>query len=467
MIRFDGWNDTYNYLGASPYYSKFQHRFSSNYPDGHLKGTGVDTVAIVEAENVQASDAGATAWAWDFYLPAEVTHAADPDEWHEWLQAGLEAYLQTSNKSLMKFWVTVLTDDHYGLSYPATDQWKYLDDFAAYVANLMQDPQYLRWRGRPVIGLFSRSATGHGPNMDLAHWQQFLAPMGGQSAVWAIEMDGNISSAQDLTEQAIFTYGVQNLGSSLGHKAWSYIGNIDSGFYGSAVPTFFPISPANTYIDARPFDNAVTARTFTDAPTQPEMYQHFRDAQGAFGAAGHTQMILSFWNELAEEATALSPSTQEGTRFLDAAKWARKHILPATYTYEMNLYSLGMTNVGTWTYVDPWSDLAIGAHDRDEIHSSTTGDSKALTHVNMTECGLYASTGPDRGILDVEVDDVDVADVDLYTASPAVHQLVWTAGALANATHKCEFIVKGTKNASSSSVKVQLDSVQITYSPSP
>lgn len=213
--------------------------------------------------------------------------------------------------------------------------------------------------------------------------------------------------------------------------------------------------------DARAQD--APGATWVDQPTQPELQQFVADA---FGTNTSPQSFWIYaWNETAEGGPGIVQTAQEGTRYTDALKWGRGLPHPNLYTYELSLQSLVMSNSGTWTLVQPASFGIQGAHDSDEISSSNTGDFKSLTHARMTKCELMASTGTDRGIVEADVDGSFVANVDLYSASPAVHQAVWSSGTLSDASHTCKFLVTGTKNASSSSVKVQIDSVRVTYHP--
>lgn len=440
-----------------------QHRWPNVYTDGKLKGTGIDTIAIVTAENNLAYNAGITAWAFDFYLPAEITHAEDPDEKHEWLQCGLEAFLQTANNSLMKFWVTVITDNQYGLSYPSTNEWKYLDAFADYVAALMQHPQYLRVRGRPVIGLFGLSPTGHGPDMDLTRWQQFLTPLGGQAGVYAIEMDGNVSKGQELSMNALYPYGVQSLPASQGHKPWTLLADVERAAFGGAVPGFDPISRLTPCADSRGLATSVDARTFEDQPTMPQWYEHVRDGMRVAGA----RMGMTFWNELAEEGPACVPTLQEGTRYLDGIRWAARFRRDDTYTYPINAYNADpaiVENSGTWTYVGPLPTGVAGCHDRDQVISANTGDYKKLIHVRLLEVDVYAETGPDCGIAEIYKNDVLDQTIDCYATSQTTSAKIATV-TFSGADGTVKVLVKGTKHASSSSVQIKLDYFDLTYVP--
>lgn len=366
----------------------------------------------------------------------------------------------------MKFWVTVIVDDRYGISYPSTDHWKYLTattpSFSSYVDNLTDDPQYLRIDGKPVIGLFS--SGGSGPAMSLAQWDAFLAPMGGRSGVFAIQMSCSDADATTFSANAKFCYGVQNVLPSTGQNAWTSLQTLDQAKWASSLTGgFVRIAQINAVQDPRALDTSLVAGTrFSDQPTEPQWFSHVI----AGLSVNNARTAIIFWNELAEEGPGVIPTVGESTRYLDAIKWARIGPVPTTYTYELNLHSLYVTGTGFTTYQSPFSGNAGGAHENDEIESATTGHIRTVSHPSMTGCGLYARTGPDEGIVKAVVDGIDTADVDLYSASLTHHVNVWNSSALSDATHTCGWRVTGTKNASSSGVKAVLDSAKITYNPS-
>lgn len=463
-VYFGAWNDTYDYPTGWSFYTKFPHRWSSLYNNGHFKGTGIDSVAIMEAENAAASDAKITAWAFDFYLPAAITHASDPDEKHEFLNAPLEAFLVSSNKSSMKFWVTMIGDSRFGMTYPAGDPFKYFTAFSNYVANLMADPQYLKIDGKPVIGLFGIGGGAAGPTITVTDWQNFLAPMGGQAGVFAIEMTGTDSRAVTYGMQASFKYGVQNLPGGLGHQPFSLSMAQDMARWTPAAGLLkiAQITPAN---DGRALDTVVTTRTFVDQPSQPQWLEFLVNGLGLSGS----KHAMTFWNESAEEGAAVHPTAQEGSRFLKGIKWARTGQYDSTCTYPVNAYNADteiVASSGTWTYVGPLPTGVVGAHDRDQVISANVGDYKELIHARLIACDVYAETGPDCGIVEIYKDGVLDQTIDCYTAGQATSVKIATVTFTGPVTdHRVKALVKGTKNGASSSVQIKLDYFNPTFVP--
>lgn len=463
-IYFAGWNDTYNYPDGWTYYTRFQHRWSSQYNSGHFQGSGINSTAIMEAEIAAASAAGITAFCFDFYLPASVIEPDDPDPKHSALQAGLEAFLVASNNDLMKFWVNVIIDERFGLSYPASNNWKYLDALASYVANLMTNPRYHRINGLPALGMFGVGGGAAGPTISAAQWTQFLAPMGGKRAVYAVQT-GNVSSAiatYDL--QGFFAYGIQNLTPNQGQQPWTVMQGLDDNNTLSPPTGAFRVAQVTPANDGRALDTTTSSRTWIDQPTQVQLIQHLSNA-----LRSRAHQLITLWNESAEEGLAFHPTTQEGTRYLDAMTDARTGRLRSSYTYKINAANSDAAIVessGTWTYAGPLPTGVSGAHDADQVVSSETNAYKKLIHIRMTACDVYAETGPDCGVTEIYKDDVLDQTIDCYAASQTTSTRIATvtfSGPLVG--HTVKALVKGTKNGSSSSVQIKLDYFKPTYTP--
>ena len=354
------------------YYADFAFRFSPYYPNGHIYDPPtVDTTAVIIQETQAAAAAQATAWCWDFYLPSSIVHAADPAPQYEALNKGLEAYAALpADQKLLKFWLMVIIDDNYGLSYPSSAPWKYLDDIGAYVANLMLDPAYHRIEGLPALGLFT---GGAGPALDDAHWDQFCSHFGGRNAVFTINMSGDPIAAQQFA-RAMFKYGVQNLGHFDGHIFYQQLVNADDTVALTPPAGLRHISQITPCGDERPVDALNTpTRTWTDQPTQAELYLH---CNFQFGIQGSVQAFI-IWNELGEEGPGASPTVGEGNRYCTAIAAARTGVLPAVDVSKMGLQNLRITASGGWVYVPPISGVN-GAHERDLFSSNTVGDTLTL-----------------------------------------------------------------------------------------
>lgn len=472
-MRFDGFQPSYDYTEMTAIFSgAWQHRRSNLYnrilenpadttsnpgyifsdPGTIPGGFTADTTAILHQEAAQATGA-IDAWGWDTYHDESI--GIDPADYDSHqpngaqvskLNRGLKAYFADSSITAPQFWVNLVGDDT-GLHFTQTTPYKYLDAQCAFADSFMGDPRYKHTKGgKPFLGLISSASV------DQTHWTQCLTHMT-HGTPFVIGMP----TCAGLTPcDTTFVYGVQNLPAGAGQHAYVDLEAQDkTKWVGTGAATM------NWLADRRPF---VPGTIWVDQPTQPEAVRHITDAINS--AAGAFGGVYTIWNELAEEGPGALQTAQEGTRYTDALKWARKpSSKPVFYTYELTLNSLYVTTVGSWTVQQPGPTGILGAHDSDEISSANTSDSKTLSHPGVKNFGLFASKGPDRGIVEVDVDGSLVTNVDLYAASPTVHQLVWLSSDLPVQTHNVGFVVTGTKNASSSSVKVQLDSVQVTYHP--
>lgn len=476
-MRFDGFQPAYDYSEMTGIFSgAWQHRRSNLYnrvqedpndtttnpgylfssATGDIGGKTADTTAIVRQEAAQATGA-IDAWGWDWYH--EETLITDPNDYNvdatlhpnaiqvSKLNRGLKAYVAAADITAPKFWTMILADD-LGLGFP-NNTYKYVVSFCSYVDSLMNDPRWMRTKaGGYYLGFFNAAA------IDSTHYSQCLAQF--THSPLYIVFDGGSSSGSPLTHNTLFWYGVQDLPAGAGQHAY-----VDLEAQDKTRWTSTNAGTMNWLTDRRPFQ----VDTWVDQPTQVEALRHITDAINS--SAGTNFGVFTIWNELAEEGPGALQTAQEGTRYTDALKWARVPTSkPLSYTYELSLSSLYVTRTGTgWANQQPGPTGILGAHDSDEISSSTTNDSISLTHQAVTQFGLRASTGPDRGIVEVDVDGSFVANVDLYSASAVVHQLVWQSSTLTNASHTVKFVVTGTKNAASSSVNTQIDSVQVTYHP--
>jgi hypothetical protein len=108
-------------------------------------------------------------------------------------------------------------------------------------------------------------------------------------------------------------------------------------------------------------------------------------------------------------------------------------------------------------YLATWTTAAVtGAYGGSQRTASAAGAKATLTFTGKY-VSWVAPKGTDRGIAEVWLDGVKVATVDLYAATAVVRREVFTKAVSATATHKLEVRVLGTKNASSTGTKVDVD----------
>ena len=123
-------------------------------------------------------------------------------------------------------------------------------------------------------------------------------------------------------------------------------------------------------------------------------------------------------------------------------------------------FSLPATdNSGGFSFNGGWSGVNLsGAYNGSVQQSSTVGafaeNSSGLVAARVA---FVSTMGPDRGVAQLTLDGTVVGTVDLYAPSVQPAQVVWTSGFLGAVGHTLRVSVTGTKNASSTGTKVDID----------
>lgn len=485
-MRFDGWPspDVGEDFGQSTsiYDGEHQHRQPSIYENGYLFGSPggvpIDQQAILDRE-IAAATGVIDAFGFISYLEADLLIGEDAEDTASHpnttklvrLNDGLHYFRSSALAQNLKYCITVIVSNtgRYGLNYTPDEPWKYLDAFAQRIDEYMQDSNYLKILGRPVLMLYEETAG----LMDLAHWQQFLASCPPCFRVNALTN----ASTTTLGLNAQWKYGPNGKPAGAGRLAASEQMTAD-------ISTWTAASSRKLVTQLTPLDDAraqnPSVSSWVDQYTQPQWVWHVANAY----ARGSNHMIPIYaWNELAEGGPGMVPNAQEagspslsGNRLLEGIRWVRTGVFPTSFIYEVSCAltaesltapypGSGIERSGTWTTSQPAPNGVLGAHDSDEETSTTTGDYVGIAHPGVKVLGLYCVKGPDRGIVTITRDGGDPVDVDLYAAVQSVHQLVWSYDFGDSATHAIRATVKGDKNPSSSSVKVGCDSFYVDYNP--
>jgi hypothetical protein len=92
--------------------------------------------------------------------------------------------------------------------------------------------------------------------------------------------------------------------------------------------------------------------------------------------------------------------------------------------------------------------------------TSTAGDTATLT-VRGTSISWVGYTGPDAGIATVQVDGGAPTEVDMFSPTIKVQQVVFTASGLADANHTLKITATGRKNAQSTAAQVIVDAFDV------
>jgi hypothetical protein len=463
-IRWDAWtNDpTLSWWSATgldkivPSGSKFNFRKPSLWDDFRLYGPGVDTQRIVDAE-IASAKGRLDFWLYDWYPPAEVLAGTGDETPHSDILKAFEAHYASTHKADVKFafllpyfWMM-----HPGLSgshFHAACEW---------IASRVRDDAYQRIDGKPLIALYN-DRDGGGWNGNPDRWTEFKDVIA--EPVHAVSVN-SVSMLASLGLQGNMIYGPNGADhSGRGRKGYAEQMRIDVA-HDSVVPGAQQISSRTAVNDRRPLTREGQEDTtwWVDQPTQPEWFDSIRNAV----PKKPKFIIIYSWNEIGEGGPGILPTIQEGTRYLDAIDWVRSGLFPATYTYAIDFSWLYVTTDGKWAYSFPGPPNVIGAHDGDEVISSTPGDYKEFSHSGLQEVHIHATKGPDRGKIDILQDCEGLQMVDLYapatTVSTDVATIVFSG---APRSHMVRVTVRGDKNPASTSTQVGLDFAEVTYSPS-
>jgi hypothetical protein len=464
-IRWDAWtNDPelplWRATGRSrsiPSGSRYHFREPSLWDEFQLYGPGVDTPTIIERE-IESARGKLDYWLFDWYPPEELLEPDDVVPQCSY-QIPFNAYLASRIKKDMKFALLL----QWGWMVYPVGTGKYFHSFVEWIADKVRDPQYQRIDGKPLIVLYGDGTDGDGgwkghPD----RWTELKSAVG--EPIFGVSVN-SISMLQALDLQGNMLYGPNGADhSGTGRRSYAAQMAIDA-LRDGAVPGALPISSRTALNDHRPLvaENPESSTWWVDQPAQPEWVSTMDSAI----RNGQKLVVVYSWNEITESGPGIVPTIQEGTRYLDAIGWVRDRRFPASYTYPLDFSSLYVASEGSWIYSFPDPPNVIAAHDGDEVLSQTPGDYKEFTHPALQELHIHATTGPDRGKMDLLQDCGNQLTVDLYSASPEVSADVAILRFRGAPTaHSVRVTVRGDKNPASSSVEVGLDYAEVTYSPS-
>lgn len=116
-----------------------------------------------------------------------------------------------------------------------------------------------------------------------------------------------------------------------------------------------------------------------------------------------------------------------------------------------------------WNYVSTWAAPCLncaGWYDL-TLHYTGTTDAYAEISFNGTSIELYTEKKNTHGIMAVSIDGGAETNIDLYSASQLLQELVFTSATLTQADHILKVRCTGTKNASSSNYYAIVDYVKV------
>jgi Tol biopolymer transport system component len=187
----------------------------------------------------------------------------------------------------------------------------------------------------------------------------------------------------------------------------------------------------------------------TDATSGVARYQ----LQQSINGGAFTDVALP-----SEKTATITPSLEAGKTYQyqvraqdQAGNWSTWKAGP---TFAVDLRQEGhqaITYTGAWTLQS--SPTASGGY----LKYATASGSKAKFSFAAKHVAWVTSTGSNRGKAEVWVDGVKVTTIDLYAATAQPRKMVFTKTWSTSASHRVEIRALGTKNASSSGKRVDVD----------
>jgi hypothetical protein len=122
---------------------------------------------------------------------------------------------------------------------------------------------------------------------------------------------------------------------------------------------------------------------------------------------------------------------------------------------------------GQIVYAGTWTPVSLsGASGGGVNHASAAGASAKLTFAGGSSVAWVAPKGADRGVAEVWVDGAKVKSADLYASSAQPRKMIYAKSQMNPlVSHSIEVRVLGTKNASSSGTRVDIDALVVLSSP--
>lgn len=415
------------------------------------KDATVNTQAIVDSE-IAAAKGKLDFFAYDLYPTLAILAGTGDENDVSYISQCYLAHAASAHKTDVKF--CFILQYEWTVNYASR---RYFAAMQTLIANACADPAYMRINGQPLVILYNDGTAG-GWAGNVADWNTLKTAIG--TTVYGLAIS-SVSLAQACSLQGVVLYEYNGTSvSTVGRHPYNDVYQSDIA-HDAAASGLQRQTSRTAYLDRRTFA-AESATAWSDQPTMPEW---LNSLSSGIGSTQHV-MLIATWDEVAEQGIGLSPSVQEGTKYLDGIDMVKNGNYPSSYTFNWSGNWKTCVKTAGWSEFFPDPNGVQGAHDGDQVISSTTGDTATITLNNMRAADVFAETGPDCGIVEILADAVVVATVDCFAASQTTSAKIATvtfSGPLAS--HTLAVRVTGTKNASSSSVQIKFDYFKPTYAP--
>jgi hypothetical protein len=203
---------------------------------------------------------------------------------------------------------------------------------------------------------------------------------------------------------------------------------------------------------------------WVDQPTTTEWREHVAESlqwlqEHPENVTDPPTALIYSWNELDEGGPGITPTWQEGFRYLDGIFEARSGSVPPQTWNEINPSHCSIRTTGAWDWRFP-DDGVKGNLDNDEHRTEEPLATMSITLYAASAVEIIGTLGPDQGQARLLVDGVPVEERSLYSEQLRQREVLVRASGLSPGPHEIDFVALGTADANSSGRMVSVDSIR-------
>jgi hypothetical protein len=349
-------------------------------------------------------------------------------------------YMTSSYKSRIKFafilqqgWVT-----DRGV---APDYWR--RHTVPFLISKFEDTQYLKtldnrpivfWFGAGVMEDEAKGGFGVNWQLELNYFVEQVRAAGlGDPLIIDNNMD--LTSARKYNEAGATSYGPSGAvpDGLRAQRCWETQAAKDKANWAATIQAGLRVVPGLTAVnDPRPRNYGY----WVDQPTYSQWEQELRDAfcflsRHSSDATSPPIALVYAWNELDEGGPGIVPTMQEGMKYLDAIKAVKSGVYPTTYQDVYNGDNCAIALTGSWMRHFPMK----GNYNDDDEMSRHNGEYATLIVENAITIEVKGVRGPNRGKMQIFIDDTLQGIADLYSSMWRPSQSLFKSSGLPAGTH--------------------------------
>jgi hypothetical protein len=459
-IRWDAWfpGNTTVLPGYVP--SSLYTTWSYREPVNGWYDAGNTAQSVMDAEINAAADHGLDFWAFNNYW-AITNFSSLQSQWP--LYDAFKKYMASPYKNRLKFTFVVNAGS---LAYGDASQVTlgFWDTHRPYLIEMFKDSQYLKVEGnRPVIfvqndvqNFLAQWSGGNYPGWpsvrDSLNAELKAAGLGNVFVVNTVmDLSGASAGVEGATSYGVMEHKArpdysnckQDSGSSLYHCPFSAQVAKDKNNWNVGAQSGAYIVPGLTPTnDPRPRSYGF----YVDQPTYTEWQQQLKDVVAFMKSQSRKTnpplALIYAWNELDEGGPGIMPTKQNGTMYLDALKAVKTGSYPSVYTDVYNGDNLSIAFSASAGSPNTWINYASlgGNFNNDEQISQSIGESASLSVSNAIGFEIKGTKGPNRGIMQVFIDNVSHGTVTLTDPNWYQNQTLFKSSVLPAGTHTLRIV---------------------------